>query len=89
MNSVVKPGPALQDRQESSRSYVCPKCGEISQISETRYNTLSDTITKGWIVDVGLACSRCGIVHRFSEIRRQISSRQSNVEKMVENISTR
>ena len=88
MNNVSNPDPLFQNKKESSRTYVCPKCGGISQISEQHYNALSDTIAQGWIIDVGLACGACSNINRFSEIRKQIRLRESMVEKIVENIST-
>ena len=88
MNSLVNSDPLFQDRKKSSMTYVCPKCGEISEISDAHYNDLSDAVAQDWIMDVGVACGACSSVNRFSEIRRQIRSRESIAEEIVENIST-
>lgn len=88
MNNVVNPDVIFQNKKKSFKTYVCPKCGEISEISEQHYNALSDTIAQDWIMDVGVACVACSTINRFSEIRKQITMRESIVEKIVENIST-
>lgn len=79
MHNGVSPDPLSQNKKKSSRTYVCPKCGKISGISEQHYNALSDAIAQDWIIDVGVACSVCSNINRFSELRKQIRARESIV----------
>ena len=83
MNKKNHPSTVKNEKGEPRISYICPNCKAESIISEEHYFRLMDSISQEGIVDIGTNCSACNIVNRFTEISKQIKSRDSKAKSMI------